>query len=57
MIRVHIDKRNKTQFCPATYDGAIISGTQPRKNMTTMGKIDNSGDNDKMSYRYIPSIT
>ena len=38
------------------YNVTSISGTQPRKNMI-MGKVDNSEDDDNMSYGYILSIT
>ena len=34
-----------------------ISGTQPRKNMKTMGQVDTSDDDNNMSYWYILSIT
>ena len=45
---------------PTAYDDTTTSGTQPQKNMTTMGKVDTSfrfDDDDKISYRYILLIT
>ena len=42
---------------PAAYDGTTTSGTQPWKNMTTMGYSRWFDDNDKMSYEYILWIT
>ena len=44
---------------PTAISGTTISGTQSRKNMPTMGKVDTSDfyDDNKISYKYILSIT
>ena len=39
---------------PAAYDGTTTSGTQPWKNITTMGKVD---DDNKISYKHSILIT
>ena len=46
IIKLHCDKRNKTQPSRdnylTAYDGTTTSGTQPRRNMSIMGKVDTS---------------
>ena len=38
------------------YDGTTTLETQPRKNMTTMGKVNTSDDDNKMIGIYVPLV-